>query len=139
MSSHHHWCEIRGHWFECSQEHEPDYIGTKEDSEQGYPVELRDDCPQCAGFHLWKIPRWLGFFWRYWICSRMTSPYWEWRVAKMRCLGCGKPPTREELMLHTIFKMVDDHICRECLHFPRPECGPNCDFCQAVNEEDLRE
>jgi hypothetical protein len=143
---HEHWCAIKGHWFECNQAHEPDYIGTKKDSEDGYPVELRDDCPQCAGFHWWKIPRWLRYFWNYWVCSRMVSPYWKWRVRRQHCKGCGKcfgsPHGTDDdermVLLYSIFHMTDGYVCRQCQHFPKPECGPHCDFCMGVDEEDLR-
>ena len=136
---HHHWCSIRGHWFECDEPHGLD--GTQE---ADGPVELRNDCPTCAGFHWWKIPRWIGYFWRYWICSRMTMPYWKWRAGRLRCLGCSKSiketsQAERLIYIYAIFQCCDDdYVCHDCQHFPKPECGPNCDFCRAVDESDLR-
>jgi hypothetical protein len=37
-----------------------------------------------------------------------------------------------------MFHWVDRWVCQECEHFSKPECGPDCDFCRAVDESDLR-
>lgn len=134
---HQHWCKIRGHWFDATCEHDEDYVGTKEDSENGHPVELRSDCPDCAGFHFWKIPRGLGYFWRYWICSRLTGFICQSHQSRrLRCLGCGKPITDQLASLYSMFHMVDHYVCYGCQHFPKPECGPDCKFCKTVDEDD---
>ena len=120
---HQHWCEIRGHWFDCDQDHGPDYIGTKEDSEQSRSVELRGDCSECAGFHWWKIPRWLGIFWRYWICSRMAMPYWRWRASRLRCGKCGKRvQDKEQILVRAILRSLDGYVCNACQTSLTPDC-----------------
>lgn len=115
---HRHWCEIQGHWWECDKP--CDLRGTKE---SGGLIELRDDCPECAGFHLWKIPRWFGFVWRYWICSRLTRPYWRWRASRLRCEQCGKRiEDRGEILLWAIFHWTEGYVCRACNHVATSEC-----------------
>lgn len=116
---HRHWCEVRGHWWECVK---PCGLGGTQES--AGPIELRDDCPECAGFHFWKIPRWLGFIWRYWICSRMTRPYWRWRASRLRCGQCGQRiENREEILIYAIFRWVDSYVCRACAPVHTSECG----------------
>lgn len=120
--THTHWCSIRGHWFEASCEHDPDYVGTKE---TGGPIELRSDCPECAGFHWWKVPRWIGFFWRYWICSQLTQLlYWNWRCSLLKCSTCGVRIEKNEAKIRAIFHACDDWQCGE--HRPKPHCPCGC-------------
>jgi len=121
------WCSIRGHWFFAEV---PDLDGTKESNG---PVELRDDCPDCSFFirvNWWRIPRYLGFFWRYWICGVLTRPYWKFRARRMRCLGCHSLIEKDLALLYAIFEMVNNYVCDDCSHDPKPECGPDCKFCK---------
>jgi len=132
---HHHWCWIRGHWFPCDKPH-----GLEGTKESGGSVELRGDCPECAGFHWFKIPRWLGYFWRHYVCDLPTRPYWRWRASLLRC-EVFRVSIKEEkdskalISLHAIFHWIDGYVCPKCKHFPKPECGPDCPGCEYVDGE----
>jgi len=142
-TTHHHWCEIRGHWFPCDKPH-----GLEGTKESGGSVELRGDCPECAGFHWFKIPRWLGYFWRHYVCDLPTRPYWRWRASLLRCEVCGasikeregdpSEPARLRSVLFVygaLFHQTDGWVCEPCRHFPKPDCGPDCPACEYVDGE----
>jgi hypothetical protein len=130
--SHKHWCEIAGHMFDCGLEHEPDYPFY----EEGYPVELRSDCPEHSGFHLWKISQWLeytiwrklGYVWRHYVCHLPFQPYWRWKCARLIC-KCGKRIPLSLSQVYAIFEFTS-YQCGVCT----PPCAPDCPGCEAEKD-----
>src|SRR5271155_4702527 len=88
-----------------------------------------------SGYSQWRL---LKFYLHIWFVTRPKNAYWKWRNRNVACIGCGVKGTPEMILLVSIFEMVwDNYVCKDCRHDPRPECGPDCPYCDYDPHEEI--